>query len=140
MTTATPLVVTVLGTPRPQGSHRLVAGRILDDNPGLRAWRQRITHAARTACTQAALFGRPAIPGPVLLAAEFRFPAPARSRWPHAPAGPPDLDKLLRAVCDALTTADVWEDDARVVGITASKSWTTGPAGVRCTITPWEQP
>jgi crossover junction endodeoxyribonuclease RusA len=33
----------------------------------------------------------------------------------------PDIDKLVRSTCDALTTAGVYEDDARIVSLTASK-------------------
>ena len=33
----------------------------------------------------------------------------------------PDLDKLIRALCDALTQSGVWVDDAQVTQVKASK-------------------
>lgn len=35
----------------------------------------------------------------------------------------PDLDKLVRCVLDAITDSGLWNDDAQVVHITASKSY-----------------
>jgi Holliday junction resolvase RusA-like endonuclease len=35
----------------------------------------------------------------------------------------PDLDKLLRAIGDALTIAGVFADDSRIIEINASKSF-----------------
>lgn len=42
----------------------------------------------------------------------FEPPKTVKRRSPNVP---PDFDKLTRAVCDALTDAHVWVDDARVV-------------------------
>ena len=39
------------------------------------------------------------------------------------PIKPPDLDKLVRAVCDSLTDAEVWEDDAQLVRLTCEKHY-----------------
>ena len=50
---------------------------------------------------------------PVVAAVEFRFKGD--------PSKPPDLDKLVRAIGDALTDAGVWTDDALVVGWHATK-------------------
>ena len=59
---------------------------------------------------------------------------------PTAPRNPhrvPDLDKLIRSTFDALTTANVWEDDARVVAVEALKVYATPtqPTGATITIT-----
>lgn len=35
----------------------------------------------------------------------------------------PDLDKLVRAVCDSLTDAGIWEDDSQVIRLIARKDY-----------------
>jgi crossover junction endodeoxyribonuclease RusA len=42
---------------------------------------------------------------------------------PFYPAVMPDIDKLLRAVLDGLTDAQVWHDDGQVVLVHASKRY-----------------
>jgi crossover junction endodeoxyribonuclease RusA len=42
----------------------------------------------------------------------------------------PDLDKLVRCICDALTDAGVWKDDAQVCVLVAAKRYTNGLPGV----------
>ncbi len=46
-----------------------------------------------------------------------------RKGKPVHKVGPPDLSKLLRAVEDAMTTAEVWRDDAQVVNVTMLKRY-----------------
>lgn len=55
--------------------------------------------------------------GPLVASMVFTLPKPAsapkrRQTWPQSA---PDLSKLLRSTEDALTTAGIWRDDARVV-------------------------
>jgi Holliday junction resolvase RusA-like endonuclease len=59
------------------------------------------------------------------------------------PIKPPDIDKITRAIFDALTTAGVWVDDAQVVTTTQRKRWVdrfSGEEGVHikvgCAIMP----
>ena len=92
-------------------------------------WRRIVTVAV-----QAAHDGAP-LDGPVAVSMLFELERPrshfstARGRElelrPSAPAYPavaPDVDKLVRGVCDAITDAgNVWADDAQVVRISASK-------------------
>lgn len=47
---------------------------------------------------------------------------------PPYPTGRPDLDKLCRAVLDALTDAGALGNDARVVGLAAEKTYPGGAA------------
>lgn len=66
--------------------------------------------------------------GPLQMQLRFYLPkpksAPKRRRtWPDKK---PDLDKLIRAVGDALTGI-VYTDDARIVTITASKDYSVTP-------------
>jgi Holliday junction resolvase RusA-like endonuclease len=60
-----------------------------------------------------------------------------RSSAPKWPATMPDIDKLLRAVFDALTDAQVWRDDGQVVWCQTAKhyadTWVAGP-GVHITL------
>lgn len=69
-----------------------------------------------------------ALSGPVVAAVEFGLDGD--------PIEPPDLDKLVRAVGDALTDAGVWSDDAQVVAWNAWKRRTAPgePEGVWVTL------
>lgn len=64
---------------------------------------------------------------PVEVWLDFRLPRPAsvsiRKRpFPHVK---PDLDKLVRAFLDAATIAGVFQDDAQVIVVHASKRYAT---------------
>lgn len=132
------LQVVAYGTPAPQGSKTLMRGRMVEANPRVRAWRATVTAAA-----QAALMAAPqwnAEHTAVVLHVTFTLPRPAlhyrTGRYAHLlrPDAPvrhtrtPDLDKLVRAVGDALTVAGVWVDDSRVVRLVASKAYPTTAA------------
>lgn len=69
----------------------------------------------------------PAYPRDVPLAVDivFHLPRPRHTRYPVAPLGKPDVDKLIRGVLDALTGA-AWQDDAQVVNVNADKVWADG--------------
>ncbi len=135
----------VEGIPTPQGSKRAYVrnGRanILEvAGESLKAWRQDVTTAA--------LYARKhqefdTIDGVVEIEVYFRLPRP-KSR-PHDTwhATRPDLDKLLRAVLDALTNAQVFTDDSRVADVKATKIYTTSDRAPGATIAvrekvPWE--
>lgn len=63
--------------------------------------------------------------GPVQLHVDFYLArpksVPAHRRPFHTK--PPDLDKLVRAVCDSLTDAGIWEDDSQVIRLVAGKDY-----------------
>lgn len=78
------------------------------------------------------------ITGPVEVAVMFRFARPAghygtgrnadtvhssAPEWPTGRTTQGDIEKLVRAVHDALTAAGVWRDDAQVVRLSAAKVW-----------------
>lgn len=110
------LDVSVRGRPAPQGSkHRGAHGQMREASPYLPAWRAAVKRAVygqyKALGVEAAEL--PLLRGPVAFGATFYLPP---GRRPDAIGGP-DLDKLLRAVWDALTAARVWEDDGRVVEI-----------------------
>lgn len=119
MTRYSSLTLWVPGLPIPQGSMRSPrAGVVLHNSPELKSWRDSIAWAAKDEWR-----GQPLLDQSVYLTCGFIFPKPARSRHPHWRDTAPDLDKLIRAVGDALEGV-VLKNDARIVSVTASKKWT----------------
>lgn len=127
------LEVWVTGVPAAQGSKRHVGnGRMIEQSKRVKPWREAVAY---TALRQRSKIGGP-LTGPLMLDALFVLPRPRTSTrtWPNIR---PDLDKYLRAVMDALTTAGVWGDDGQVVAISAAKKYpntVTPHAGVRLII------
>jgi crossover junction endodeoxyribonuclease RusA len=123
------VVIRVVGTPAPQGSHRAFVNRrtgravVTDDSPATRPWRTDVRAAAMEAME------RP-MTGPIMLRLLFLFVRPKAHRGkggllPSAPRHKvtrPDLDKVQRSTLDALTGI-AYLDDAQVVAIFASKAW-----------------
>ena len=117
----------VHGLPVPQGSTRawVVNGKpiITTTAKGLSTWRRLVADVAQR-------FAPPEPwDGPVRLELDFGLPKPKsapknRRVWPDKR---PDLDKLTRAVLDALSYV-VFADDSQVVEIAARKEY--GPPGV----------
>lgn len=106
-----------------------------DRGPELDAWRIKVRRAAEAAAE--AVYWEPRYDGPVEVWAEFRLPRPKSvppSKRP-LPFVKPDLDKLQRAVGDALAPYKqhgVLRDDSRIVGWSAVKLYADDahPAGV----------
>ena len=107
-----------------------VGVRITSDNPTLRAWETRARAEAVAARIRAGegLIARPA---GVSLTAVFRLPRPMKFSTPKYQAGRafapphtvrPDVDKLLRALGDALRGA-IYEDDAQIVTLSVGKRY-----------------
>lgn len=101
----------VPGRPRPQGSKRIVQGRLIECSRGLPGWRKSVTMAAIAARQQAG--GEWPILGPTILELRFHMTRPWTSK--------PDIDKLARSILDALVQAGVLKDDAQVVALMAYK-------------------
>jgi crossover junction endodeoxyribonuclease RusA len=111
------VIIIVQGNPAPQGSKRFVGvingrGMMVEQSKKVKPWRQDVVAAAIEAKNGAA-----AMDGPLIVRMVFTMPkpqsAPKRKRtWPMRT---PDLSKLARSTEDALTTAGIWADDARVV-------------------------
>lgn len=117
----------VTGTPAPQGSKRHVGGgRMIESSKKLKPWRRAVKDAATVA--RGSL---DPMDGPLVLSVAFQLPAPAKSKFGDMPAGPPDLDKLLRSTCDGLTASGIIADDARIVAIHASKQWAVDEPGAQ---------
>lgn len=130
----------VLGIPAPQGSKRHVGrGVLVESSKAVKPWREAIVWQAR----EAGLAGK-RLDGDIVVLLLFRLPRPRghygtgrnagalRKSAPKRPNVKPDLDKLVRAVGDALSSAAVIADDARIVGMTATKVYADAelPPGV----------
>lgn len=126
----------VPGVPRPQGSKDHVGGgRMVESSKGLNEWRWRVGLAANQARA-----GRPLYPSAMVVALDFVMPRPKymanKATPPHTV--PPDLDKLIRGVLDALT-GTMLVDDALVVKFRDTGKRYAAPAeppGVSITLEP----
>jgi len=129
------LTFTVPGTPVPQGSKRAFGNRVVDSNSkALKPWRATITSVALEANA-----GADPISGPVEVQLVFTFPHPKthfrtgknagvlKDSAPQFVTVKPDLDKLIRAVLDGLTDAQIFRDDSQVVSLEAIKLYGTYP-------------
>lgn len=108
--------IDVPGMPVPQGSKSLDRfGRMYEANPKLSAWRDTIVFFTRRHG-----FGGLFTSGPLAVEAIFCLRKPARCPrdLPHVK---PDLDKLQRALGDALTQSGLIGDDAQIVTWIAHK-------------------
>jgi len=134
------LVCTILGTPQQQGSKRsLGPGRpSIEDNPKLRPWRADAIAALEAAARTQRGTVTPIL-DPVHVDVSFVYARPKghyrtgrnaamlRDSAPLFKASAPDLDKLQRALGDALTQAGIVRDDALIVEWSARKLWGTTP-------------
>lgn len=140
------LSFTVYGDPAPQGSKKAVGrsstGRVLlvESSKKVKPWREVVRAAALHAWETR--FPRPTpnpvympprmvMGGPLHLSVVFTLKKPVKVPRDREgmPTTYPDLDKLLRATCDALTHSDktpgVILDDSLIVRITAEKVYET---------------
>lgn len=149
------LDVFVPGRPAPQGSKnarpiykgrgkdREFTGRVaqVESSAAVAPWRTDIRAAALDACGD-----QPAVDGPMLVRLDFVMPRPTSTPKRRTPAAVkrPDLDKLIRAVLDAIGSAGcVWTDDSQVIELHATKriAALSEPPGCRIVIhTPAGQP
>lgn len=135
---ATVIRFEVLGAAKPQGSKRGFVVRRRDGSHGVamaescrevKSWRQQVAAQA-----YAAKRGGPLIAGPVEIEMHFFRVRPRthygagknatkiKPKSPKYPISAPDVDKLARAVNDALKGV-IWRDDSQVVRQVACKHW-----------------
>lgn len=131
----------VAGQPVPQGSKRLVNGRMIEMGKGLGEWRRLVA----LLCQEQQMTRID--DGPVQVRLDFYFLRPkahfrangqVKDSAPRFPATRPDIDKLARAVLDPLTGV-AFRDDAQVSSLTVRKYWCENPSqvpGVRISVTP----
>lgn len=133
-TLAHALTAFVPGKAAAQGSKRYIGpGRpLIEQSKNVAPWRSDIRQHLL------AVHDGPPIAGAVHLTLEFVLPRPASTPRRRTPAAVkrPDLDKLTRAVMDAVTSAGVWRDDSQVVHLSVSKrlAEATETAGCRINI------
>lgn len=141
-----PAHLRVVGIPQPQGSKTCICvnnrGRIIE---GRRGPARKMFHEWRGAVTAGAILWQTShnatpLDAPCRLRLVFSLPRPKSVRRGQ-PDGRPDLDKLVRAVCDSLTKV-LYFDDSRVCEIITRKQYATDgrnatndrPAGVSITL------
>lgn len=117
----------IKGTAAPQGSKspgKVIAGRstMRESSKALKPWRKNVIDAAKFAAGP----GWHPLDGALIATLNVYFSRPRNSKFKDYPAGAPDLDKLQRAIGDALTLAGIIHDDARIVTWVATKRWTDG--------------
>lgn len=127
------------GTASPQGSKKFVGmskktGRavLVEQSLGVKPWRKQCV-AVLTEYLEA-IGGAQCLESPMSVEITFYFRRPKSARhrkYPHK-AGPGDLDKLQRAVFDAITTARLWKDDSQVCRVVAEKEYAEDGTDPRC--------
>jgi len=129
------IYLNVPGIPVPQGSKRAFGNRLVDANQAkLKPWRATITAIALEN-----LGDGPPLTGPAHVEVRFTFPRPKthyrtganahllKDTAPEWHTVKPDLDKLVRAVLDGLTDAQIFHDDAQVASVVATKRYGDNP-------------
>lgn len=112
------MLISIVGEPAPQGSKRHVGnGRMIEASKKVGPWRAAVVDAV-------ALLGPfEMFTDPVAVAIVFHLAKPKTVKR-LLPSVPPDLDKLIRGLFDALTIAGVWADDSLAVVVHATKVYT----------------
>lgn len=124
----------VYGTPKPQGSMKAFLPKnstrpiVTTDNKGLKPWRALIADEAR-------LLNPLKMHGPVEIHLDFFFNPPKSDPYRKYHTVKPDVDKLTRAVLDALKGV-VIVDDSQVVRVNSSKRYSPQPEHVFILVEP----
>jgi Holliday junction resolvase RusA-like endonuclease len=125
----------VIGIAQPKGSTRAFVPKgwtrpiITADNPRTKGWQQLVAEQAQRVA-QEGLFV-----GPVILWVTFSLPRPiSLPKRVVQHTKNPDLDKLARVVCDALTGV-LYHDDAQVVELHVFKLYAAVGSPPRARIT-----
>lgn len=112
------LTFTVPGVAVPKGSRSMFRGRSVESSKRWPAWKLAVGHYAIQARSDRKL---KRFEDGVTLTVTFMFARPKRNKHPKH-ISRPDLDKLVRGVCDALTGV-VWIDDSQVDVVMAVKRY-----------------
>lgn len=118
----------VPGVARPQGSKKAFnrGGRIIlvEASAGLPAWRETLVKAIKER-------NAPQFEDAVEVSLTFFMNRPKSVKRTHMTVAP-DIDKLIRAVFDALTISEIIHDDSFVVRVEANKLYAdSGEEGVQ---------
>ena len=127
------------GRPAAQGSKRHVGGgRMIEASRFVAPWRAAVTSAALEVI-QLAGWEKQSGPMEAHMVFDIARPASVKESNRPLPVKPPDLDKLVRAVCDSLTDSEVWEDDAQLIRLTCEKHYVNaGEDGVSILVKTFE--
>lgn len=147
------LTINVIGTPVQQGSKTAGVtkngrGYTRENNAKkLRPWRAEVAGTIADAMTAT---GWTTLDAPAEVTITFFHPRGtghygtgrnAGRLKPNAPtwkSTAPDIDKLTRAILDAITTSGALRDDARVARLVVEDRWADAASGARITIAPLE--
>jgi len=140
------LFIEVVGTPAPQGSKRHVGGgRMVESSAKVAPWREDVKLAALRALEACPDWD--CMASSISMHAVFVLARPRshyrtgryenllRDGAPSYVSTKPDLDKLLRSTCDALSSAGVWADDCRLASVHARKVYPGGRVYVAAPLT-----
>jgi crossover junction endodeoxyribonuclease RusA len=109
----------IFGNPAPQGSKKIMRGRLIEaSGEKLKVWRKSIARACTEYQSENILLG------PIAVEVSFYLPRPPSVKQTKRPFPivPPDLDKLCRGLLDGIGQSEaIWGDDSQVVGIKAFK-------------------
>jgi Holliday junction resolvase RusA-like endonuclease len=111
-----------------------------DASRSLRDWRSTVIDAALEVLAQPEHYKFES-PAPVMVTCEFYLKRPLnqtrKQKAQTAVARKPDVDKLARGVLDALSIAGVFDDDAQVALLFASKAYADNrPTGAHVSVAP----
>lgn len=127
----TRLEFVVFGVPIQQGSKKGFSRKgstfvqIVDDNKAtLKPWREHVRNVAETA-----LAGRPGFTRAAFVFLDFHMPR-GKTVKRARPSTKPDIDKLTRAILDALTDSGVLKDDGLVVSLRVDEWYATNEPSV----------
>lgn len=119
-----PLIAFVAGDSAPQGSKRAIVNKggkvsMIESSKSVKPWRESV----RSALLDDAGLPRATFDGAVIVELRFvmRRPASTPKRRTPPAVKRPDVDKLVRAVLDAVSSAGVWKDDSQVTQLSAMK-------------------
>lgn len=113
----------VPGLPKTQGSMTSYGRGRMTHSPGLVVWRNDVRRVAMH-MMRGLLWD-----GPIAMELVFHLRKPCKPANPEVPDHTLDLDKLVRAIGDALEGV-VYTNDARICGIAAGKIWADPDPGV----------
>ncbi len=127
--------IEILGDPAPQGSKRIIYGRIVEaSSEKLKKWRRAIADACIEARQSQDYFFTDA----VRVDAIFYLPRPrtVKQEKRQYPIVPPDVDKLARGLLDGIGQSQMmWGDDSHVIQLYVQKLYDDErPAGASVTI------
>lgn len=129
-----PHIIRVFGTPKAQPRPRMTSSGHAYNPPSADAWKEQIELFCRTSKVKD-------LKGPVGVETIFYMPIPkAMKKNPQKyHTHKPDIDNLLKAVFDAMTNADVWDDDKQICWIHARKEYENEKQKPGVEILVWEK-